>query len=179
VSGEINERGWPRAHFIHTSGQSECGLDLYVKIDRPITEADEDAIAEAMRALSRDLLAESARLHPDNVEWREGWLREARAMFSNAGLTDIHVREIDNEYCGAKCCPHRVWLLVTTRVGVIKVGWRKRVMVVDWSASDVTSTAQDLFAGEDTTKGDRMIHAWSYEKATEYLSKIAGTGGRS
>jgi len=46
-------------------------------------------------------------------------------------------------------------------------------MVVDWAESDVTETAKDLFAGEDVTKGDRMIHAWSYEKATEYLTKIA------
>lgn len=173
MSEATNERGWPRAHFIHTSGQSECGLDLYVKLDRPLTEDDEQVIAEAMRELSRDLLAESARLHPDNVRWKEGWLREARAMFADAGLAAIHVREIDNEYCGPKCCPHRVWLRVTTRLGVVKVGWRKSVMVVDWAESDVTETAKDLFAGEDVTKGDRMIHAWSYEKATEYLTKIA------
>lgn len=171
---ETNARGWPRVRFSHRSGQSECGTELFVQLGRPLTEADERIIDEAMCTMEQDLLAESTRNHPDNIAWKERWLREARAMFASAGLVSIHVREIDNEYCGPKCCPHRVWLLVTTRVGVVKVGWRKRVLVVDWSASDVTKTAADLFADENTTKDGRMIHAWSYEKATEYLTKIAG-----
>ena len=173
MTGEANSRGWPRVRFSHRSGQSECGTELFLQLGRPITETDERIIDEAMSAMEQDLLAESARVHPDNIAWKERWLREARAMFYSAGLAPIHVREIDNKYCGPKCCPHRVWLLVTTRVGVIEVGWRKRVIVIDWSASDVTKTAAELFAGEDVTKGDRMIHAWSYEKATEYLIKIS------
>ena len=159
----------------HSSGQSECGTELFVQLGRPITEDDERIIGSAMRELERELLAESTRNHPDNIAWKAQWLRDARTMFATAGLAPVYVREVDNEYCGPKCCPHRVWLLVTTRVGVVKVGWRKSVMVVDWSASDVAETADVLFAGENVTKGDRMIHAWGYEKATEYLAKIAGS----
>lgn len=170
-----NSQGWPRVHFSHRSGQSECGTELFVQLGRPLTEADEDIIGEAMRAMEQELLAESTRNHPDNIEWKKRWLSEARMMFTLAGMAPIYVREIDNKYCGPKCCPHRVWLLVTTRAGVIEVGWRKRVIVIDWSASDVTKTAADLFADENVTKGDRMIHAYSYEKATEYLTKIAGS----
>ena len=148
-------------------------MELFLQLGRPLTEADERIIDEAMSAMEQELLAESARIHPGNIAWKRSWLSEARMMFTLAGLAPIYVREIDNKYCGPKCCPHRVWLLVTTRIGVIEVGWRKRVMVIDWSASDVTKTAAELFAGEDVTKGDRMIHAWSYEKATEYLIKIS------
>ena len=38
---------------------------------------------------------------------------------------------------------------------------------------DEAMSAADLFANENVTKDDRMIHAWSYEKATEYLIKIS------
>lgn len=31
------------------------------------------------------------------------------------------------------------------------------------------------FLGEETTKGHRMIHAWSYDKAREYVAKIIET----
>jgi hypothetical protein len=124
---ETNARGWPLAHFSHSSGQSECGVELFVQIGRPLTDTDNYIIGRAMRAIEKELMAESTRSHPDNIAWKARWLSEARSMFAVAGLAPIYVREIDNEYCGPKCCPHRVWLLVTTRVGVIKVGWRKSV----------------------------------------------------
>jgi len=174
----VSGLAWQRVHYSLSSGQSTCGVDLRVTLSRPLTESDKRVIGNAMQNLERDLLAESARLHPDNVEWKRTWLRVAREMFDAAGLAPIYVREIDNEYCGPKCCPHRVWLLVTTRLGVIKVGWRKNVIVIDWSASDVVVVAEDLFATEDVTKDDRMIHAWGYEKATEYLGRIAAAGAK-
>ena len=164
---------WPRAYYYHSQGQSSLGMELFVKLDRPTTDADKKAIWKATNALQQDLLAESARLHPDNIAWKKRWLVQAREMFDEAGLTPIYIREIDNKYCGLKCCPHRVWLLVTTPIGVIEIGWRKRVLSIDWSASDVAESAAKLFPNEDVTKGERMIHAWSYDKATEYLTRIA------
>jgi len=167
-----NAEGWPRVHYCKSSGQSSLGLELFAEIGRPLTPNDEHAIYKAMGELERDILAESSRLHPDNIAWKVQWLLDARKMFEDAGLTPIYVREIDNKYCGPKCCPNRVWLLVTTPMGVIEVGWRKRVLVIDWSVSDVTTKADVLFKDEDTTKDDRMIHAWNYEKATAYLKKL-------
>jgi hypothetical protein len=125
-----------------------------------------------MRDLEQDLLAESTRLHPDNIAWKRRWLASAQSMFESAGLAPIYMREIDNKYCGPKCCPHRVWLHVTTRIGVIEIGWRKTVMHLDWGDTDVAMTADALFPNESVSKGDRWIHAWSYDKATEYLRKL-------
>ena len=173
---EKNAEGWPLIGYRRSSGQSTVGLALYMKLDRPLTENDDRAIHKAMDELEKELLAESARLHPDNVAWKAAWLEKARSMFAVAGLAPIYVKEIPNEYCGPRCCPHRVWLLVTTRLGAIKIGWRKSVIVIDWSASDVKTTAQDLFGDEDTTKGERDIHAWGYEKVTEYLKRLATAG---
>jgi hypothetical protein len=173
-ASDKNAEGWPRVHYCHSMGaQSVLGMELFATLGREPTENDKRAISRAMGELHRDLLAESARLHPDNIAWKAQWLIDAREMFERAGLTPIYVREIDNKYCGPKCCPHRVWLLVTTPMGVIEIGWRKRVMVIDWSKSDLTAEADALFKDEDTTKDERMIHAWSYDKATQYLKKLA------
>jgi hypothetical protein len=172
---EKNAEGWPRVHYSHSSGQTSLGLELYADPGRPLTENDKSAVYDAMETLEKELHAESARLHPDNIAWKARWLDKARLMFSDAGLAPIYVCEIDNKYCGPKCCPHRVWLLVTTPRGIIEVGWRKSVMVIDWSASDVKATAEELFADQDVTKGERMIHAWSYERATEYLTRIGAS----
>jgi hypothetical protein len=64
------------------------------------------------------------------------------------------------------------WYVVTTTIGHFKVGWRKRVLVLDWSRTTVKVTSTGLFSHEDTTKGEHMIHCWSYTKATEYLTTI-------
>ncbi len=84
----------------------------------------------------------------------------------------IFVRELPNEYCSKWCCEHIPWFSVTTKIGPIKIGWRKRVLNIDWSDSTVATPAEILFPREDVTKSGRSIHAWSYDKATEYLRTI-------
>jgi len=92
------------------------------------------------------------------------------------------------------------WFELRTRRGNIVIGWRKRVIQLDWS--DVLSRELDrltcgirdwsnrqrvkestharldadrLFASENVTKGGSLIHAWGPEKATEYLKKLRST----
>jgi hypothetical protein len=65
------------------------------------------------------------------------------------------------------------WLLVTTHLGVFRIGWRKRVIEIDWGDSDVFEfEASELFSDEDTTTGSHHIHAWSLDKAKQYISRI-------
>lgn len=52
----------------------------------------------------------------------------------------------------------------------ISIGWRKRVIKIDWSKSG--KDLQHLFESENVTKEANMIHAYGYEKAAEYLNKI-------
>jgi hypothetical protein len=84
----------------------------------------------------------------------------------------IFVEEIPNEYCGNWCCRHLPWFIVTTKVGRIKIGWRKRVISIDWSDTANTLTSFDLFPNDDVTKGNKIIHAWGYEDAKRYISTI-------
>ena len=97
---------------------------------------------------------------------------ELTELFKSAGFNTIHVETIDNEYCSESCCYKYPWVIVTTPKGRIKIGWRKRVMNLDWSESDIKDIGTELFKDENTTTGKDYIHCWSKEKAIEYLKKL-------
>ncbi len=90
----------------------------------------------------------------------------------------IFVQEIPNGYGGED--PYYAvypWFIVTTPIGHIKIGWRKRVINIDWTNTLQKKKAEELFPNEDVTKSGeydeiRYIHAWGYEKAKEYLDII-------
>jgi hypothetical protein len=77
-----------------------------------------------------------------------------------------------NGYCSKACCINRKWLLVMTPVGPIQIGWRKRVISIDFSQTVLEESAGELFPSEDVTKYDQVVHAWGYEKAKEYIERI-------
>lgn len=89
-------------------------------------------------------------------------------MFVNAGFNGVTLDTIPNEYCKCEMCAP--WYRVTTSIGVITIGWRKRVIEIDWSELD--RDLRRLFKSEDVTKGPHFIHAWGRDKATVYLSRI-------
>lgn len=82
---------------------------------------------------------------------------------------------IENEYwhSGSRAAWLSPWVIVHTSKGPIKIGWRKRVIVLDWSESLIKAKAEVLFATEDVTKCDGLMHCWSLEKAKEYLTVLA------
>ena len=107
--------------------------------------------------------------------------RQFRNIFEKAGFKDILMESLPNEYCSCDHCAP--WFNVNTEFGTIKIGWRKRVINIDWSAAAETLKAcgqlpekniLSLFEDEGVTKGDAYIHAWGWEKAQEYLSRIYG-----
>ena len=97
------------------------------------------------------------------------------------GLFDgpIFVEEIPNGYSNSAYCRHFPWFVVTTKVGRFKIGWRKRVIEIDWTQTVGTGSASELFESEDVTKGDRLIHAWSLKKARQYISDIIASSEQS
>ena len=109
---------------------------------------------------------------PDLQEKRDKERMDMHLIFENAGLDPVHMRPIENGYCGGPCCIHIPWFIVTSELGPIKIGWRKRVINIDWSDSDVPHNGQEFFEGENTTTGDSYVHAWSDEKASAYLKTL-------
>lgn len=63
------------------------------------------------------------------------------------------------------------WFMVETPFGRIKLGWRKRVINIDWSHTKL-QVGPEVFASESVTKWSTGIHAWGADKAVEYLRKI-------
>lgn len=106
-----------------------------------------------------------------------------RNTFSLAGFEFAFFKPIKNGYLineDGESLSATPWYTVGTLIGDITIGWRKRVIHIDWpelideSASNETTVnfAEEVFKDEDVTKGINMIHAWSYDKAAEYLRKV-------
>ena len=94
---------------------------------------------------------------------------EKEKLIACFGSKQIYVKPIKNGYFSDSLNP---WFSVITYKGEIIIGWRKRVIVIDWAKSDVSMLTRYVFVDEDTTKEDRMIHAWGYEKATQYIKTL-------
>ena len=108
----------------------------------------------------------------NETDKRNDHVTELTELFKLAGFDTIHVETIDNQYCGEACCYRYPWVVVTTKKGRIKLGWRKRVMNLDWSESDIKAIGTELFKDENTTTGNHYIHCWGKDKAIEYLKKL-------
>ena len=93
--------------------------------------------------------------------------------------TDYTFDLIPNGYCSRECCSHIPWFLFHTIDGDIIMGWRKRVISIEWQKNYKPFDMEELFGTEDVTKweedGKRGIHAWGKDKAYEYLKKVLAT----
>lgn len=58
----------------------------------------------------------------------------------------------------------------TPAFGHLRMGWRKRVVHLEWDP--LVLTRQPDFAKEDVTKDESSIHAWGLRKLVEYLEEI-------
>ncbi len=59
------------------------------------------------------------------------------------------------------------WWLVKTEYGFIKIGWRKRVIHIEWSDTPIRA----IVTIDELTKDPCYVHAYSVAKAVEYLTE--------
>lgn len=140
-------------------------------------EKEQSALSSKCEAIYKELHLQAARVDPKLTIRESERRQEFEDAFKAAELAPIFVEAIPNEYWGADS-PFGVkapWYMITTRLGHFKVGWRKRVIVIDWSRTTLEVDGRVLFGNEGVTKEDNMIHAWSLEKVTEYLKRLADT----
>jgi len=64
------------------------------------------------------------------------------------------------------------WFMIETFVGRIKIGWRKRVIHIDWSETGLSASGADVVDKLETTHGSSYVHAWGADKAVEALRKL-------
>lgn len=80
---------------------------------------------------------------------------------------------VENKYSNRS--PNR-WYYVYTNVGAIMIGWRARVILIDWTNSVIEQNAKELFPEFDTTKIDKSIHVWSLQDAQQVITKLYKSG---
>lgn len=136
-------------------------------------DAIQDAAFKAAGMVSAEIRAASLAKRGDMLAKAQKVRNDLIGLFPDK----IFVEAIPNGYCSDWCCRHLPWFKVTTEVGRFEIGWRKRVIHIDWTETVGTKTADELFPEEVGTKGNKMIHAWCLDKAKQYISTIMTTKG--
>jgi hypothetical protein len=164
---------WKTAYKKESYGDKSFGIEVRVAVDRPLNDNDSRAMYRIADQIEMAIMGETMRLDPKAQETKEQERKELIGLF---GTAPILVEEIPNGYCSQWCCTQLPWYKVTTKKGVITLGWRKRVIQISWEARN-NPTAEALFPEETSTKFDRTIHAWGIEKAQQYITALLNYGG--
>jgi hypothetical protein len=147
----------------------EIAASKLTKEELMANDALRNAAYDIERMLKKLLMAQSMLAIP---EQRERTLIQRKDLLGCFLSDALYVEEIPNGHCSEGCCDHLPWFIVTTKVGRIKIGWRKSVINIDWSDTQGTKTSKELFESENVTKDTRGIHAWGYERAKAYVGAI-------
>lgn len=159
-------------------GEDSCGVKIFLQSKELTREqVDELPTYEVSDMILKKLKWILAESNPEVHAARKRIINEFKEIFEKAGEKAIYTRVIKNEYCSDACCAHKPWLIVTTSIGHIKIGWRKRVINIDWTDTDQKNHGEVLFPDETSTKSrkydeHRLIHAWSYEDAVKYIKVL-------
>lgn len=148
---------------------SNMDLDIMLDIDRELTDEDNKNFMVHAQNIANSINKETVRLDPKVKEQAAKDKRELLSLFSG---NQIFVESVPNEYMSEVYAEHYPWYVVTTPKGRIKIGWRKRVINIDWSDSIIEGNSKDLFPDEDVTRFEKTIHAWGYDKAQEYIDLL-------
>ncbi len=103
---------------------------------------------------------------------------EVAGLFALAGVPVLNMWRLPNQYLPpsdeeddrhilqeAVYRHRRPWWLVKTKFGLVEIGWRKRVIQIDWS----DTALRVIVTTDDVTREENYVHAYSVEKALEYL----------
>jgi hypothetical protein len=96
-----------------------------------------------------------------------------RGVFEKAGIKIKHMEATPNQYCSCVLCAP--WFNVQTNFGTILIGWRKHVINLDWMRTSLDKIAdlKYISGGDNVTQGSAYIHCDGYDKAVEYLKRLA------
>jgi hypothetical protein len=104
---------------------------------------------------------------------------EAVALFTLAGFTVTKTWALENQYWPNHpnyCDLRTPWWLVRTEIGLIEIGWRKRVISIDWSDTPIKMNIPE--ADSWVTHDETYTHAHGAAKALEYLTLLKAAAQR-
>jgi hypothetical protein len=153
------------------SSMGDLGVRIFIATEHELTESERNVAWKAGELVFNEAWRQQVISDPLSQANAAKEKEDILKLFPN----NILVEEVPNGYCNSPCCCNKPWFIITTSIGRIKIGWRKRVISIDWSDSKQKKTAEDLFPQENVTKGEHDIHAWGYEKAKEYIQILMGS----
>ena len=95
-----------------------------------------------------------------------------RDIVTKAEIPHSSMRAIPNEYYSSDPTWFGPWFIVETDLGPLRIGYRKRVINIDWTDTQVNHNGDILFEDENVTTWRTGVHAWGRDKAIEYLRKL-------
>lgn len=152
-------------------GDGVFGLRVLAHLGRPITHEDVSAVYTPLQQLENGLRLAIIKADPKAQAGREKNILDIRGIF---GDRMIFAEELPQHgYWGNDPYGWRTpWQQITTAIGRFRIGWRKRVISIEWKDTLCKQSAETLFPGENVTKDGQLIHAWSYEDAKRYVNTI-------
>lgn len=154
----------------HATKFGAVGVKILISTSVEVDKRIDSECCRSAEAISDAILEKCVASDPEEQES----VRINKEKILECFPSKIFVEEIPNQYCNRWCCKHRPWFIITTEVGRFRVGWRKRVMSLDWSGTNIGITAEGMFPNENTTRYDKTIHAWSYADLARYVSELIG-----
>lgn len=94
---------------------------------------------------------------------KENLMEKYLSLFTLSNIKVLNYWAITNKYHDEG----EDWILAQTDIGLIEMGWRKRVINIDWSHTGIRFLFED-----DVTKDETFIHAYGYDKAVHYLTDL-------
>lgn len=119
--------------------------------------------------LHQALLRDKEINQPDFEERKSNNIKILLSVFDDLVLS---YKEIPNQYCIDTSYLDKPWLEIATKRGLFLIGKRKRVFSITWDKTNIEDSAEDIFPLEDVTKVDKCIHAWTIEKAKQYVKTL-------
>ena len=110
-------------------------------------------------------------IHRRREQMRTKSREEVTSILTLAGLKPERMWELANGYWPDAPTYDDVrtsWWLAQTSIGLVRLGWRKRVIEIDWNETGIKATVTE----DDVTKGSTVVHAYSQAKAVEYPTRL-------
>jgi hypothetical protein len=143
------------------------GVKILVAVDRDYNR-EQDWLGDLAEEIRDRVWKGTVELNPETRAAMDRLEEEFRSLFPG----HVYMKRTPNQYCSQPCCISSPWFIVTTPAGRFTIGWRKRVMSIDYSDTVVETPACVLFSDEPVTKEGRLIHAYSYDDARKYIKRI-------
>ena len=94
-----------------------------------------------------------------------------KAIFLLSGIELYACTPKHNPYPGMNNLYGLIWDCWTS-IGPMTVGWRKRVIEIQWDTKAANPSKETFTTDGNITFEPGLIHAWSYYEAVEFVGKL-------